>query len=57
MCTNPLFPRRRESSQLDNPRKAGQHLGIGCFAVTLFCWISACAGMTSLAKLLCRRAV
>ena len=52
MCTNPLFPRRRESSQLDNPRKAGQHLGIGCFAVTLFCWISACAGMTSLAKLL-----
>jgi hypothetical protein len=42
----PSFPRRRESSQLDDPRMAGRHFCFVCYTEFLICWIPACAGMT-----------
>ncbi len=43
---SPSFPRRRESSQLNKPRVAGQSFGFVRYAEYLSNWIPACAGMT-----------
>jgi|CXWL01.1.fsa_nt_gi thiol:disulfide interchange protein DsbD len=43
----PSFPQKRESSELKNPRVAGQHCGFVRYAEHIFCWIPAFAGMTS----------
>jgi len=40
------FPRRRESSILNNTREAGQQIGLVRYAELLTDWIPACAGMT-----------
>ena len=42
---NLSFTRRRESSQLNKPRTAGQHIGFVRYAKYLNRWISASAGM------------
>ncbi len=40
------FPRKRESSHLNEPRAAGRQKEVSCFVKYIFSWIPACAGMT-----------
>jgi hypothetical protein len=42
----PSFPRKRESSQFDDPRIAGQPFVFRLLRRFLICWIPVFAGMT-----------
>ena len=46
MNSTSSFPRRRESSRLNNTREAGQPIGFVRYAELLMNGIPACAGMT-----------